>query len=239
MKGKKKANPMPNLETQATDALAAASRMVLGAVPVIGSALAEMATTIIPRQRMERVIDFAQKLYEKTKKLEASFIAAQLSDENFLDILEEGMSQAAKSVAEKRREYIASVIDNGLSEDQVEFMETRRMLKLLSELNDNEIVLLRYYLVPTQGGDEEFREKHNNIIRVEQAVINSPQHVIDKQALHDSYIENLCTLGLLEKEHKVDITGKVVYGHSTKQPEVSMIKISNLGRFFLRQIGLS
>ena len=230
---------LPNLGVQATDHIVTVSRMGLGAVPVFGSALSELATMIIPNQRLERVVDFAQKLHEKTKNLEESFISTQLTDENFVDILEEGMTQAAKSVAEKRRGYIASVIAHGLSEDQIEFMETRRVLKLLSELNDNEIILLRFYLVPTIGGDEEFRSKHESLLKVRPATINAQQRDVEKEAIHNSYIENLCNYGLLRKEYSVDITDKIEYDKSTQAPKIRRTVITSLGKYFLRQIGLN
>ena len=228
-----------SLEKKKSDFVASMARVGLGAVPFAGSLLSEVATNLIPNQRMDRLVNFAKKLEEKFKKLKKSFIRLQLTNENFVDILEKGMMQAAKSLNEERREYIASVIANGLSDKEIKFSETRRILKLLGELNDPEIILLRYYLVPTLGGDEKFRAKHKNIIKVQQAVINSPQTIKDKRALHESYVENLCTHNLLKKEYSVDITDKIEYDKSTKAPKIRMYNITSLGKLFLRQIGLA
>jgi ABC-type transport system substrate-binding protein len=48
------------LSPQATDYVTAAAKAVFGMVPFVGSLLAELAGTIIPNQRIDRIVKFAE-----------------------------------------------------------------------------------------------------------------------------------------------------------------------------------
>jgi len=61
------------------------------------------------------------------------------------------------------------------------------LLQLLENLNDAEVIWLRFYSTPELGGDMEFREIHKNILAPVTAVIGSSQDEIDKEALQSSY----------------------------------------------------
>jgi len=230
---------MPSLKYQKSDFLTQLTKAGLGAVPFVGSLLSEVASSIIPNQRFDRVVAFAKKLEDKLEKLNKDFIHSQLADEAFVDVLEEGVMQAAKSVSDERREYIASIIANGLSEKEVEFSETRRFLKLLSELNDVEVIILRSYLVRTIGGDEVFREKHKHIIRRKPATMGSSELEKDKETILNNYKEHLVSLDLLEKEYGSDMrTNLPEFDDFTHGLKVRGYRLTLMGRLFLKQIGL-
>jgi hypothetical protein len=54
---------LPNeIKTQAIDYVASGAKAALGVVPFAGSLLAEVAGSIIPNQRVDRIADFAFKL---------------------------------------------------------------------------------------------------------------------------------------------------------------------------------
>lgn len=227
-----------SLNNQAVDYVTSAAKAVLGVVPFAGSLLAEVAGTIIPKQRLDRVVRFAMNLEQRICELDQQFIRSQLANENFTDLLEEGIRQAARSLSDERREYLASVISNGIASDDVEFFESKYLLRILGEINDVEVIILRFYLVVTMGGDEAFREKHSEIIMTRPAYIGAPRSILDKAALHESYKEHLVSLGLLDRRYCVDIR--------TKQPEfnsfngaqkVNGYQITPLGRLLLRHLG--
>lgn len=229
-----------SLNSQAVDYVTSAAKAVLGTVPFAGSLLAEVAGTIIPNQRIERIVKFAKNLEEKLSKLNKDFVRAQLTNENFTDLLEEGLRQSARSLSDDRRGYLASVIANSISSEDVEFFESKHLLRILREINDIEVIWLRFYLIPTIGGDTEFREKHKEILKSVIATIGASQSILDKSALQDSYKEHLTQLGLLKYHYQTNVR--------TKQPEfdtftgglkVSRYEITLLGKLLLRQIGLS
>ena len=221
------------------DYVASAAKAALGAIPFVGSLLTEIAGTVIPNQRIDRIVKFAQLLEEKLKTLEQEFIKLQITNENFTDLVEEGLRQAARSLSDERREYISSIITNGLASKDIEFQESKHLLRLLGELNDLEIIWLRFYLIPTMGGDEEFREKHKDILSPIAATFGSSQGTLDKHALQDSYKSHLAQLGLLEREYRIDSrTKQPEYDTSSGGLKLKGSRLTSLGRLLLREIGI-
>lgn len=208
-----------SLDMQRADYVASAAKAALGAVPFAGSLLAELAGTVIPGQRIDRIVKFAKALETRICRIEQDFIQEQLENESFTDLMEEGLRQAAQSLTDERREYIAELISNSLSSKDIQYHESKYLLKVLEELNDIEVIWLRFYLVSTMNGDNEFREKHREVLKPVSRVMSAPQSVIDKGMLQDSYKDHLSRLGLLEKDNK-------------------NYKLAPLGRLLLRGIGL-
>jgi len=153
------------LSPQATDYVTAAAKAALGTVPCVGSLLAELAGTIIPKQRIDRIVKFVEVLESILSNLEQDSVRSKMTNEHFTDLLEEAMRQAARSLSDERREYIANLIANSLSSEDIEYIESKHLLRILGEINDIEVIWLRFYLVPTIGGDEEFRIKHEGILK--------------------------------------------------------------------------
>lgn len=231
---------LPSLKPEFKDYVTSAVKPLVGAVPFAGSLLAEIAGTIIPNQRIERLTKYAQELEERLSKLDQDFIRAQLSNENFTDLFEENIRQAARSLNDERRKYLASVIANGLSSEDIEFFESKHLLRILGEINDAEVIILRSHLVATIGGDKEFFEKHKEIIMPEPATFGASQKVLDKSAFHKSYKEHLTSLGLLEPQYQIDTRTKgMVIDTFTGGPKLQGYRITSLGRLLLRHIGLA
>jgi hypothetical protein len=228
------------LSPQATDYVTAAARAVLGMVPFAGSLLAELAGTIVPNQRIDRIAKFAEALESKLSNLEQDFVRSQLTNEHFTDLLEEGMRQAARSLSDERREYIANLIANSLSSEDIEYIESKHLLRILGEINDIEVIWLRFYLVPTIGGDEEFRRKHEGILKPVIATVGAPPEIHEKAALQESYKEHLTQLGLLQHRYRTDIkTRTPKFDSFTGAMETQGYQITLLGRLLLRYVGLA
>lgn len=227
------------LNTNATDYVVATAKAALGMVPFAGSLLAELAGSVIPKQRIDRLVGFAQALESKIDDLDQDAVRAKLSDENFTDLLEESARQAAQSVTEQRRQYLATLIASGVTETQVSFVESRHLLRILSQINDIEIVWLRFYHHPFMQGDEEFRNTHAGILKPIAANFGSDQATLDQHALQENYIEHLISLGLLRRQLYVDLkTGEPVFDKHMKAWKTQSAKVTPLGRLLLRHIGL-
>lgn len=226
--------------SQAIDYVTSAAKGILGAVPFAGSLLAELAGTVIPNQRIDRLAKFAEVLEKRLESVEKEFVWAQLKNENFSDLLEEGARQASRSLSDERREYLASLIVNSLSVEDIEFAESKHLLQILGELNDVEIIWLKFYGEAQLGEHDEFREKHSTVLAPVVAVMNSPSSVRDKKTLQDSYKEHLSRLGLLKPKYKTDSkTHMPEFDRSTGALEIRSYQITSLGRLLLRQIGMS
>jgi len=214
-----------------TDYVASAAKIALNTVPFAGSLLAEVAGIIIPNQRIDRIVKFARKLEEKLEKIDKKMVWLKLKDENFTDILEEGIRQSARALSENRREYLASVIANSISSEDVEFIESKHLLRILGEIND-------IYLVPTIGRDESFRNKHEEILKPISVASGSSQNTLDKKSLQESYKEHLRQLGLLDYLYKINTrTKQPEFDNATGGLKVKGFRITALGSLLVRQIG--
>ena len=169
----------------------------------------------------------------RISKLEESFVKANLTNENFTDLVEESLRQAARSLSDERREYISALVASSLTSVDIEYFESKHLLRILGEINDIEVIWLRSYLDPELGGDKDFFEKHSHILNPIPAHIGSSQSEIDKSTLQESYKEHLTSLGLLEKEIDMDTSGNGV------KLKTKGFKISSLGRLLLRELGFS
>jgi hypothetical protein len=169
--------------------------------------------------------------------MEREAATKSLSDEEFTDLMEEGLRQASRSTTDDRRKHIANVIANSLAPEKISFVESRHLLRLLAEINDIEVIWLRSYLNPVFGSDAEFRSKNKAVLEPIAANIGSPQEEHDKVTLQNSYKEHLCQLGLLDKRYRMNSRTKAVELDSrTGQPKLAGYEITRLGRLLLQQI---
>jgi hypothetical protein len=235
-----KQNAEQGLTPSTADYVASVAKAALGAVPFAGSLLAEIAGTIVPNQRIDRIVLFAQELEKRLSGVEQGLVRSQLRNENFTDLIEEGLRQAARSVSDERRAYIAALISNSISTQNISYIESKHLLRMLGELNDIEIIRLVAYLYETYGSGEEYRRTHSKILEPVGAHMGSSQQEIDKETLQKSYDTHLAQLGLLGVRFSVDTR--------TKQPELDSrtgaqkvrgYELKPLGRFLLRQVGIA
>ena len=208
-------------------------------VPIVGPFLAEIVGETIPNQRLDRIAKFAAELDRRLNYVEVFVLDNQLENEEFADLIEEGFRQASRSLSDERRSYIASLIVNGLTSDRIEFSEAKHLLRMLSEINDIEVVWLRYFREPTIEGDEQFRDSHKKVLEPVTALVSSTQETRDKHALQESYQEHLAQLGLIVREYETDMhTGFPEFDRFSGAMKVSGYYLSGPGSLLLREIGL-
>jgi hypothetical protein len=227
------------LDTNKVDHIVSAAKAGLGAVPVVGSLLAELVGNVIPNQRIDRLAKFAQELGTRLATFEQEKLAQKFSEPEGADLIEEGMRQAASSLSDERRAYIASLIEKSLTSEEISHQESKHLLKMLGDLNDAEIIWLRFYLDPVISGDEEFRERHAMVLAPTPAYIGSPQEDLDKHAISESYKHHLVRLGLLEQEYRIDSKTKQIKVDHMGRLETKGRTITPAGRLLLRAIGLA
>lgn len=227
------------LNQNATDYVVATAKAVLGMVPFAGSLLAELAGSIIPKQRMDRLVDFARELEVKIGALDQEAVRSKLTDENFTDLLEESARQAAQAVTQERRQYLASLLASGVTATHVSYVESKHLLRILSQINDIEVIWLRFYHYPYLSGDDEFRTKHAAVLKPVRATIGSDQATLDQHALQENYTEHLISLGLLTRPLQIDSkTGYPIFDKFTKNWKTQGTQTTPLGRLLVRYIGL-
>lgn len=219
-----------NLSNNRNDYIAMALKSGLGAIPVAGSFLSEIINNSIPNQRIDRIVKFAEILELRLSQIENSLLEIKLSNENFLDLVEEGLHQAVKTADQDRRCHIASIIANSILSDDIAEIESKHLLRILKELNKIEVIWLRSFLHNSLKGDEDFREKYKHILKPVSASLESSQTELDKSTLQISYKEHLSSLGLLEKISELE----ALNGNS--KLKTKNYEITSLGRLLLREI---
>lgn len=223
----------PELEIKSVDIAVSAMKSAVGALPIIGSFMIELVGITIPNQRFDRLVKFSTQL---EAKLDNSILKLASHNENFTDLMEESLKQAIRSMSDERRDYIASVIANSLTSEEVDFIESKHILRVLGEINDIEVIWLRYSLCNSVNSDIEFRNKHEKILMYGRRYYGSSQSESEKCAIHQSYREHLVELGLLMNEYdsvSVDSNGKVAIPSTSGR-----YRITQFGKLFLQRINL-
>ena len=225
-----------SLQNRGADYTASALKSVLGAVPIVGSVLTEIVGNIIPNQRVDRLADFATKLAEKVQEHEKEMIQKRLLEPEGTDILEEALWQSARALSEERRKQIASMVKNGLTKQEIDLVETKKLLLLLSQLNDVEVFIL-YSQADRLHQDKDFMEKFGEAIKPVRAWIRAPQKQLDKHAISESLRKHLVQLGLLQPYFPFVGHNQIPeFDQFTGGFKNSGYQITLLGRLLLRSI---
>ncbi|MBC7909980.1 MAG: hypothetical protein H7Y30_05740, partial [Pyrinomonadaceae bacterium] len=185
------------IKTSRSDIAATLIKGIVGAAPVVGPMVAEVVSTVIPNQKLDRLIIFVKVLEDKIKYIEEDVLKEKIKSEEFTDLLEDGLNQAARALSEERKQYLASLLKNSLTKDELSHIEEKKLLSILSELNDIEIIVLKYESLYPEEQDD-FWEAHKEIFERPDVYVGAPQENIDRDALYNSYRENLIRLGLLK-----------------------------------------
>ncbi len=198
---------MKQLETNSRDRLVSVAKAAAGALPFIGSLVAETLDAVVPNLRFERVVGYLKALEGKVVCLDnrISFFEKNLGTEEGLDIFEEGIIQASRSISEERKERLARLVAKSLSAEEIKYEEGRKLLNLYRELTDPEIVWLIFYSlnpVHGKGPHSEWMEKHPEILNPVSREMNAPQEQHESAALQDSYKATLLRLGLTEERNR-------------------------------------
>lgn len=188
-----------NLENAGRDYAIAVGKSLAGLIPFCGQALTE-ALELIPGQRLDRAIAFLEILGERVECLEGDK-KARVSQGPGLEIIDEAIAQAARAPSVDRLTQIASVVVSGLSAEQLDLAETKRMLWLLEQLSDSEIVILRSAIANAKSpsvrrgqeyADRDFRNLHEALLFAQSThgrSLTVPER--RQRALVASYVENL------------------------------------------------
>ncbi len=216
-------------------------KSISSTVPFIGGLLSEFFGFIIPNQRIDRLTQFAIILDNKFKSLEKSFIEHQFKcNDKFVDLFEESIRQAAVSLSDERREYLANLIANSITKSDAEITESKHLIKILNELNDAEIIWLKSFDLLNLESPLEFYSKHEEILKPIYATGGSPTSTIYRESIQENYLEHLVRLRLIKEVFNVDSKTKMPeYNHMTGEQIVSRQEITSLGVYLLKEIGIS
>jgi hypothetical protein len=146
----------PELGSNPRDREAALIRSLVGAIPYIGSALSEIITALIPNQRIERVEKYLLYLQQELARLVPDNLQERIRTPAAIDLIEDGAYQAARALSDERQRYIARCVASGIAADDVDHIREKRVLGILSQLDEEEILLLDAYGSSISEGGERF-----------------------------------------------------------------------------------
>jgi len=225
------------LQPNKTDLMVAISKGVLGTIPVVGPLVAEVVGTLIPNQRLDRIQRFLEKLEERVKELDWERVEKEFRKPEFIDLLEDGFYQAARALSEERLEYIANLIARGISKEDAEYIRFKKMLSVLSSLNDIEVLFLIMY-GRLEIGDRTFLDQHEDVLSPSVATFGSSEEEQEAAFIQESYKARLVELGLLRPRFTRTRKGELPeFDDKTGMLKASGYELTPLGRMLLKYIG--
>lgn len=226
------------MSTKRTDIAAIIGKGVLGAIPFVGPLAAEIVGVLIPNQRIDRIESLLKLLESKIPEVDRAKVERNIYSQESIDLIEDGFIQASRALSEERKEYIASLLKNSLTEDEIKHIEYKRLLSMLGELNDLEVLILKSKTMHSdQPENKEFWEVHKNVLTSPMAHIGSSLEEIDKHTIYQTHKLHLANLGLLKPRFKKTKRGELPeFDDKTGMIKVEGYDITGLGRLLLRSI---
>lgn len=225
-----------SLEKNWKDRVALLSSGTLSFIPVVGGALGAAIYEIIPGLHQERIVEYIKNLETRLDELGEEIQQKVLTNQDRLDIIEQGGLIAARSLSSERIQHVVHAVFNGITADQSSVLRYKRILSFLDELDDEQILLLTAY--QSYGSD---RENHC------WGSVNRPRTVErrdgvltqsgDDFELYKLGRDQLVRLQLLEEIPTQNATRRF----EKRNPEMNVddaLQISYLGKLLLREIGL-
>ena len=227
------------LGESSSDTARALLKGALSAIPILGGVVSEIVGTIIPDQRIERLEDYVRQLGEQLATIDHAEIAARMTNPESVDLFEDGAFASARALSSDKRERIARLVANGISGDDQSRIEAKRLIALIAQLDDDQVIRLTSYLHRNQR-DRDFHVTHEAVLAPSRAHLGSSRDELDKAVVRDLGREELLRLGLLRERFKKLKKGELPeLDEKTGRMKVQSREISPLGRLLLRRLGLA
>jgi len=221
------------IRSNRTDIAVSIAKRIVGALPVVGALAAEVIGTFIPNQRIDRIENLLLRLDQKLASVGTEDWKNKFQSPEFIDLLEDGMVQGSRALSDERRDYLASLLKNSLTQSDLDHFQQKRLLGLLSELNDIEVLLLQLFSLSGMLR-QSFMNKHAEVLTPPRVVPSSPPEEIDRGAVYDSYKNHLVQLGLIRPKRKAELPE---FGEEPGMVRSHRYEATDLGRLLLRYIG--
>jgi len=228
----------PSKREAAIEIVGGVFKGLVSQIPIAGPILAEILGIVIPNRRMERILTTLTLFGQKLEEMDSTVRDTQMQTETFTDLLEEGMWQAARAITDERKEAIAALLANSLKDNELSDLQKKRLLLLLSEVNDAEIVILKYYSLSNSPTEQrKFFEFHHDLLTMPVVTADSDIETIDQSTMLRNYRNNLLRLNLISLKFKKPKKGELPkFDLSTGMIETSGVSITALGKLLLRYI---
>lgn len=179
---------------------------LLSLVGVLGE-----GASYIPGQRLDRVEKFIRALVARLEAIEADHerVRKHLITNEGSDLYEHSFQIAARTLDEEKRQAIADLLARSLSEDELKYAQTNKLLELLDELDAPELIFLKHYAAAEELGAGEASEvyrRHEDLLRPVTGDAGAPKEVADWRAIQATYPAKLQRLGLVQPRNETSLT---------------------------------
>lgn len=219
-------NELAELRYNKTDFITSTLKGVFGIIPFAGPAAQELLGAIIPRQRMDRVVVFIEKLASEFENLQEQYdeLISRMYEPKYSSLFYKSCVYSADSVTPERIDYIKNLFVYGLNQVENEIDKAEALLNLLNKINDTEVVYLRlYYLYKWDVSAARDFQALQGIEPIQPNIHGGmSQAEKDSQTSKKIFIDNLLGLGLFETE--INKQGK------------THIKCSSVGDLLIRKV---
>src|SRR5580693_7992248 len=178
-----------------------------GSIPFAGPILTELVNDFIPGQRTDRLVAFVRELDARLTELTKEKFAAHSRTPAGADLIEEGLWMAARALTDERRKAIANLLVRSLTAEELQYAQSKKLLQLLNELQDPEIVMLRYFYLLEEGDHRasDFYDLHEAILEPDMSAIGSSEEEGDRGALYEAHKSTFRRLGLTQPRSDADL----------------------------------
>lgn len=213
---------MDELAPNRRDRLVSVAKATAAAVPYVGGVISELLTETIPELRFDRVVIFIRELDEEIRRLGTRLerFEQNLRSEQGIDLFEEGVLQASRSVSAEGKRRLARLVARSLAGEELEYEQARSLLNLYRDLTDPEIIWLLFYSMDPvlgPGPHSEWIEQHPDVLKPISKEMGAPQEQHERAAMQDLWKQNLERFGLV-------------------RPRGKSMTITTLGRMLVRRI---
>ena len=95
---------------------------------------------------MDRLEDYVRRLSDSLGKLEEREVRERMLEPENVDLFEDGAMASARALSDDKRERIARLVAYGISGDEQVRIEAKRLLQVITRLEDDQIIRLTSYL---------------------------------------------------------------------------------------------
>lgn len=195
--------PTPKeLDINSFDALLSTLKGFASGIPFVGPLIAVAIEYGIPNQRNDRIVKFALQLEKQIQDVKEQ-IKEKINTPEGIDLLVDALYQSTKAFTEDRRIYISNMLKNGLTKEEQTHDQNKKLFKILDELNDSEIILLKYYSMSLgRNWDHPFLKKHWEVLGPIENKLAGQKTEPRSVVFIENYINTLDRLGLVIMQTK-------------------------------------
>jgi hypothetical protein len=232
-------NDPPLLGGTKRDLLVSGLKGAVGAIPGVGSIISEIVGKIIPEQRIQRLEDYVRYLNDRLQNVDSQILEAHVNEAENVDLFEDGAMQSVRALSDTRRVQIAELVAYGISGGKKDRLEAKRLLNLLKEIDDDQIVILTSHLTK-HSHDEEFFNKHRAVLQSPLAHLGSSNEERETSIIAGLAKDHLIKLGLLNPGFKSTRKGELPeFDTETGMMKVQYYRLSALGQILLTRLGIA